>query len=141
MKYLLDTCVLSEFVKATPSERVQTWMAQQNEAALFVSALSIAELTRGIAKLPHSKRKSELSTWLSQLEASFGSRVLPFTSSTSGYWGEMCAATETKGKPLASFDSLIAATAVEHGLALVTLNEKDFTAAPLVVINPWTPTD
>ena len=141
MKYLLDTCVLSEFVKPAPSESVQAWVAQRKETELFVSALSLAELTRGIAKLPPSKRKSELSAWMSQLEASLGSRVLPFTSSTSGYWGEMCAATEAKGKPLASFDSLIAATAIEHGLALVTRNEKDFATAPLVVINPWTPTD
>lgn len=141
MKYLLDTCVLSEFAKPTPSELVQAWMARQNEAELFVSALSIAELARGIAKLPSSKRKNELAVWLSQLEASLGSRVLPFTSSTSGYWGEMCAAAEAKGMPLAAFDSLIASTAVEHGLALVTRNEKAFAAAPLVVVNPWTPAD
>ena len=137
MKYLLDTCVLSEFVKAAPSAAVNGWMAQQPESGLFVSALSLAELARGVAKLPPSKRKTDLAAWLAQLETSLGERVLPFTRHTASYWGEICASAEAKGQPLAAFDSLIAATAVEHGLVVVTRNVKDFATAPLVVVDPW----
>lgn len=137
MRYLLDTCVLSEFVKAEPSAAVNAWMAQHPETDLFVSALSLAELARGVAKLSLSKRKSDLAAWLAQLEISLGDRILPFTRQTASYWGEICASAEAKGRPLAAFDSLIAASAVEHGLVVVTRNGKDFSAAPLMVVDPW----
>lgn len=137
MKYLLDTCVLSEFVKPAPNSAVLAWVDARAENELFVAAMTLAELRRGVAKLPVSRRKSELLVWLDQLQASLGKRVLPFTGDTSGYWGELCAQVEAMGKPMAAFDSIIAATAVEHGLALVTRNVRDFAAAPLMLINPW----
>lgn len=137
MRYLLDTCVLSEFVRTNPEPAVQAWLSRQNEHMLFVSALSFAELERGVAKLAPSRRREALSQWLSQLKLSLAERTLPFTMETASYWGEMCAKAETQGKPMATFDSLIAACAVEHGLALVTRNEKDFASASLLLVNPW----
>jgi predicted nucleic acid-binding protein len=137
MKYLLDTCVLSEFVKPAPDGAVLAWVDSRAENDLFVAAMTLAELRRGVARLPVSRRKSELSVWLENLQASLGERILPFTGDTAGYWGEMCARVEAVGKPMAAFDSIIAATAVEHGLALVTRNVQDFAAAPLMLINPW----
>ena len=137
MKYLLDTCVLSEFVKPAPDGAVLAWVDSRAENDLFVAAMTLAELRRGVARLPVSRRKSELSVWLENLQASLGERILPFTGDTAGYWGEMCARVEAVGKPMVAFDSIIAATAVEHGLALVTRNVQDFAAAPLMLINPW----
>ncbi len=137
MKYLLDTCVLSEFVRPAPAPAVLAWVNEQAEVDLFVAAMSLAELQRGVARLPPSRRKTDLANWLSKLHASFAERALPFTLATAGYWGEMYARVEAAGKTMAAFDSIIAATAVEHGLALVTRNERDFAAAPLVVVNPW----
>jgi predicted nucleic acid-binding protein len=137
MKYLLDTCVLSEFVKPAPDGAVLAWVDSRAENDLFVAAMTLAELRRGVARLPVSRRKSELSVWLENLQASLGEQILPFTGDTAGYWGEMCARVEAVGKPMAAFDSIIAATAVEHGLALVTRNVQDFAAAPLMLINPW----
>ncbi|MDS4023007.1 MAG: type II toxin-antitoxin system VapC family toxin [Candidatus Competibacter sp.] len=137
MKYLLDTCVLSEFVKPAPDSAVLAWVDSRAENDLFVAAMTLAELRRGVAKLLVSRRKSELSVWLENLQASLGERILPFTGDTAGYWGEMCARVEASGKPMAAFDSIIAATAVEHGLALVTRNVQDFAAAPLMLVNPW----
>ena len=137
MKYLLDTCVLSELVKPAPNSAVLAWVDSRAENDLFVAAMTLGELRRGVAKLPASRRKSELSIWLENLQAGFGQRVLPFTSDTAGYWGEMCARVEAVGKTMAAFDSIIAATAVEHGLALSTRNIQDFAAAPLMLINPW----
>ncbi len=137
MKYLLDTCVLSEFVKPAPDSAVLDWVDSRAENDLFVAAMTLAELRRGVARLPVSRRKSELSVWLENLQTSLGERILPFTGDMAGYWGEMCGRVEAVGKPMAAFDSIIAATAVEHGLALVTRNVQDFAAAPLMLINPW----
>ena len=137
MNYLLDTCVLSEFVKPAPNDAVLAWVDTRPENDTFVAAMTLAELRRGVAKLSTSRRKSALSVWLDQLQSSLGNRVLPFTVDTAGYWGEMCARLEAVGKPMAAFDSIIAATAIEHGLALVTRNVQDFAAAPLMLMNPW----
>ena len=137
MKYLLDTCVLSEFVKPAPNIAVLAWVDSRTDNDLYVAAMTLAELQRDVAKLPVSQRKSKLSVWLDHLKESFGDRVLPFTGDTASYWGEMCAKVEAVGKTMAAFDSIIAVTAVEHGLALVTRNVHDFMAAPLVLVNPW----
>jgi len=137
VKYLLDTCVLSELVKPAPDSAVLAWVDSRAENDLFIAAMTLGELRRGMAKLPTSRRKRELSVWLENLQAGFGQRVLPFTGDTAGYWGEMCARVEAIGKTMAAFDSIIAATAIEHGLALVTRNTQDFAAAPLMLINPW----
>lgn len=137
MKYLLDTCVLSEFVKTTPEARVLAWINARAESDLYVAAMTLAELRRGVARLPASRRKTDLGGWLEQLQAGFAERILPFTCDTAAYWGEMCARVEAGGRTMAAFDSIIAATAVEHGLVLVTRNDRDFAAALPVVFNPW----
>ena len=137
MNYLLDTCFLSELVKSAPAQAVLSWMGERTEAELFVSAMTMAELARGVEKLAPSRRQAELSTWLQQLKTGFENRMLPFTADTASVWAHMCAKVESEGKPMAAFDSLIAATALEHGLALVTRNVRDFAKAPIVLINPW----
>jgi toxin FitB len=137
VKYLLDTCLLSEFVKPGPEPRVLAWANARNETDLYVAAMSLAELRRGVARLPASRRKHDLAGWVDRLESGFAGRVLPFTQATGAYWAEMCARLEANGRTLAAFDSIIAATAVEHGLTLVTRNDRDFIAAPLLVVNPW----
>lgn len=137
MKYLLDTCVLSEFIKAEPSAAVQAWLARQHEADLFMSALSLAELQRGVERLAPGRRRTELTGWLAQLLRSFDDRILPFTPQSALCWGRLCAAAESRGRPLALMDSLIAVAALEHSLTLVTRNLKDFTAAPITLLNPW----
>lgn len=137
MSYLLDTCVPSEFVKPAPDEAVLAWVSQQREDRLFIAAMSMAELHRGIARLPVSKRKQELAVWVERLEESFEDRILPFTQYTAHHWAGLFAAAEMQGKKLAAFDSIIAATALEHGLTLVTRNERDFSASLVTCLNPW----
>lgn len=141
MSYLLDTCVLSELVKSSPEPAVIQWMAARDEQTLFVSAMTLAELHRGIAKLPASRRRSDLTTWLEKLESSFEERVLPFGQSTAKPWATMCARAEAVGSPLAAFDSIIAATALEHGLTVVTRNVRDFAQSMVPVVNPWSEAD
>lgn len=133
----MDTCVLSELVKPEPEARVLAWINTRRETELHVAAMTLAELQRGVSRLPASRRKSELADWLDRLRLGFAGRVLPFTIDTAAYWGEMCARVEAKGATMAAFDSIIAASAIEHGLVLVTRNERDFALAPLVVLNPW----
>jgi len=137
VKYLLDTCVLSELVKPAPNHGVLAWIDSRGEGDLFMSAMALAELQRGVARLPPSRRRNELSAWLEDLQAGFDGRILPFTGETAACWGEMCARADAAGKTVAAFDSIIAATALEHGLALATRNVRDFSALPLMVIDPW----
>lgn len=138
MKYLLDTCVLSELVKPTPEPKVVAWVNAQAEDSLFASAITPAELLKGIAKLQDSQRKTALTQWVNQIQEEMADRILPFESSTADYWANLCAAAEKAGTPLSAFDSLIAGTAVEHGLVIVTRNSRDFESAPVMIINPWT---
>jgi predicted nucleic acid-binding protein len=134
---LLDTCVLSELVKPQPEPTVLAWVASRPESALYVSAMTLAELHRGVNKLPESKRREELANWLQQLEMGFEDRLLPFTQTTAHAWAQMTVQAEQQGRPMAAFDSIIAATAKAHGLRLVTRNVKDFAHAGVQLLNPW----
>lgn len=137
MRYLLDTCVLSEMIKSAPDANVIQWFKARKPHELFISAMTWGELQRGVARLPQSKRRSELTLWLEQLEAGFEDRILAFDQQASEIWAQMTVLAEAQGKSMAAFDSIIAATAVEHGLVLVTRNDRDFMAALPVVFNPW----
>ena len=137
MKYLLDTCVLSELIKAEPNPAVLAWVNGRADTELFTAAMVLAELHRGVTKLPASRRKQDLTDWLERLQKAFDTRVLPFTLQTAEHWAAMCARAESVGKTIAAFDSIIAASAVENGLALVTRNVQDFAAASVVIVNPW----
>ncbi|MBV5297658.1 MAG: type II toxin-antitoxin system VapC family toxin [Rhodoferax sp.] len=137
MKYLLDTCVFSELIKPEPSPVVLAWVNARADTDLFTAAMVFAELHRGVAKLPASRRKQDLADWLEKLQNAFDARVLPFTLQTAEHWAAMCARAEGVGKTIAAFDSIIAASAVENGLALVTRNVQDFAAASVAIVNPW----
>lgn len=137
MRYLLDTCLLSELVKPVPEPSVTDWMSKRKASELFASALTFGELHRGVVRKALSKRRSELEEWLQALEASFENQLLSFTPETGRLWAKMCAQAEAKGRTLAVMDSLIAATALEHGLILVTRNVADFSSTGVTLLNPW----
>lgn len=137
MKYLLDTCVLSELVKSQPEIGLMQWMQARKPHELCISAMTLAEMLRGVARLPTSKRRTELDAWLQQLEAGFEDRVLPFDREVARAWAEMTVKAAAQGRPLPAFDSIIAATAQVHGCKLVTRNVRDFEFSGLEVINPW----
>lgn len=137
MKYLLDTCVLSELVKRAPDAKVLQWFEARQAHELCTSAMTLAELLRGVAKLPSSKRRSELTQWLENLHAAFEERVLPFDQHVARTWAQMTVQAETQGKTLAALDSIIAATALAHGCQLVTRNVRDFAHSGVLLVNPW----
>jgi toxin FitB len=138
MKYLLDTCIVSELIAKQPNQTVLTWLNAQNESDVFISVITIGEITKGIRKLPDSRRKSTLENWLQQdLRLRFSGRILSVDLDTMLLWGDLIAKLELQGRSLPLMDSLIATIALQHSLILVTRNEKDFSGTGTTILNPF----
>lgn len=137
MNYLLDTCLLSEFLKKFPNKRVLAWFDAQDEESLHISVLAIGEIQKGITKLPPTKRRAELEEWLQNVVGRYGGRILPFTISTAYLWGRIKGDLEKRGTTLSVVDSLMAATALEHNLTVITRNEDDFVPTGAKVLDIW----
>ena len=138
MKYLLDTCLISEVVKKVPHPSVVSWLDEQDEQGLFLSALTIGELQKGISKLLDSERKDELQAWVEHdLALRFTGRIIDIEMEVMLIWGRMQGESERRGERLPVMDSLIAATAKAHGLAVVTRNVTDIERCQVKVCNPW----
>jgi predicted nucleic acid-binding protein len=138
MRYLLDTCVLSEFTKPKPEKRVMAWLSEQDLEALCVSAVTIGEIQRGISLLPSSNRRTTLEAWLNeQWVNQFSGRVLSLDTDTFLTWGGLMARLRQEGRTMGVFDSLIAATALQHRLTIVTRNTRDFQHAQTSLFDPW----
>lgn len=138
MKYLLDTCVISELVARKPSAHVLDWIDGIDPDSAYLSVITIGEIRKGIEKLPDSERKNTLHAWLVEdLMARFSGRVLPLDREVMLRWGRLMGILESEGKKMAAIDSLIAATALYHHCRLVTRNAADFKHTGLTIINPW----
>ena len=137
-RYLLDTCVLLEFVKPRPEERVVAWLNAIDPQSVYLCAVTVGEIQHGISLRPPSNRRTELKIWLHDaLPRQFAGRVLALDSETFITWGRITAEQKQKGKPMSVMDSLIAATALQHRMVLVTRNVVDFKAEALGILNPW----
>ena len=135
MSYLLDTHVLSELRRKTPEAAVVEWFSGRPASTLYLSVLTLGELRKGIEGVADAKRRMALTDWLeTDLPAFFAGRILAVDTSVADRWGRLLS---TAGRPLPAIDSLLAATAAQHGLSLVTRNTRDFAALGLDVINPW----
>ncbi len=118
------------------AEIVEIRNAPQDD--VYISVLTLAEVRRGIALLPAGHRRAQLEEWLlHDLLPSVESRVLPVTEPIADRWAAIAAEAQLRGRPLAVIDGLIAATAIEHDLTLVTRNERDFSDRGAVLLNPW----
>jgi toxin FitB len=138
MNYLLDTCVLSEFTRHQPDAKVIQWVDAMTEEKLLISAITIGEIQRGIERLPDSQRKTKLLVWINtDLIERFGQRILSLDTQTLLCWGSLSARMEKLGQPMSVMDSLIAATAIQHNLIIVTRNLSDFFPSGVQCINPW----
>lgn len=137
MRVLLDTCVLSEIRKADGNPGVRRAVEEILDDDLFVSVISIGEITKGIEFLDDSRRKRDLQSWLQTLERDYASRILSVDREAGHIWGELTAAAQKRGKIVASNDGLIAATARRHGLHIMTRNIADFETTGAMLINPW----
>lgn len=137
MNFLLDTPVFAEYQNKKPNQKVITWVESQTEESLFISILTVGEIEKGIARLPISKRRSNLSTWLDQLIHRFDRRILSLDVELMRRWGALCGGLEEKGRVLPVIDSLIAATSLTHNLMIVTRNVDDFAGTGCTAINVW----
>jgi predicted nucleic acid-binding protein len=137
VRTLIDTCVLSELRRPTGSARVAASFAALADDEVFLSVLTIGELRKGIDRLRAGKKKRGLEQWLRQLVAVASDRILPINLETAVLWGELAAKLEKIGRPLPAIDCLIAATAIQHGLHLMTRNVADFEPTGVLLVNPW----
>jgi predicted nucleic acid-binding protein len=137
LKYLLDTCAISEFTKLEANTGVIEWLNNANSDDLYLSVINIGEIKKGINKLPASKKKQDLLFWLETLLEDYQNRILTVDLTVMENWSLIVANAEKKGQPVASMDSIIAAVAYTHHLTLVTRNERDFYACNIPMINPW----
>jgi len=138
MKFLLDTNVVSEWVKPHPASGVVTWLSNIDEDRVLISVVTLAELRYGIERMSVGKRRDRLDEWLQdELPLRFEGRVLPIDNAIAGAWGKIVARGEAAGRPIGIMDAFIAATAEVHGLALVTRNASHYELLLQDVINPW----
>ncbi len=123
--FLLDTNVISELTRPRSEPKVQQWVATQEFGTLFISVVSLGEIEKGFTTMNDLPKRARLETWLErQLSELFRGQVLPVTQAIAKRWGAFDGLRQTAGRPLAVPDGMIAATAFEHGLTVVTRNVK-----------------
>ena len=137
MNYLLDTCVISELVKPAPNRKVIDWLNELPSKTLFLCAITIGEIKKGLTKLPDSGKKERLTLWLNTLLIEYKERILSNDLTVCENWGVLQANAEKAGTPMSSIDGLLAATTYTHNFTLATRNESEFTPANIPIINPW----
>ncbi len=137
MRVLLDTCVLSELYKPEPLVTVYESIMNVPDEHLFISVITMGEIDKGIALLPDGQRKEALLQWFTTIEHEYAERLLPITTETAAIWGKITAKAQQEGFIIHASDGLIAATALQHGLHLMTRNVKDFEPTHVMLINPW----
>ena len=136
--FLLDTNVISELVKAKPEARVTKWIESADETLLYLSVLTLGEIRKGIASLPHSARRAALEAWLDHdLALRFSDRILSIDQEVADRWGQIAGSAAARKSPLPVIDGLFAATAQQHNLILVTRNTRDIAATGVPAFNPW----
>jgi len=137
VRYLLDTCLISELSKSVPNQKIIEWLKKIPSDSLFLSVITIGEIRKGLSKLQSSEKKERLTDWLDTLLKLYRKRILSIDLRIAEKWGLLQGNAEKIGKPMSSVDSLLAATAIVNNLTLVTRNESDFEVGEVPIINPW----
>ena len=138
MKFLLDTCVISELASRHPNEQVIGWLGRQDPESLYLSFVTVGEIKKGIAKRGGDARAIALEKWLqTEILGSFADRILPVEKNVSLVWGRICGDAERVGRKRPAVDALIAATALVHGMKLVTRNVDDMVGMGVPIFNPF----
>lgn len=138
MNYLLDTNVVSEWVRTQPNSNVVRWLAEADEDRVCLSVITFAEIRRGIQEMPAGPRREALTSWLQdELPARFEGRILDVDRVVAEAWGTLMAASSKVGANLSAMDAFLAATAEVHGLTLVTRNTRHFEKLDIPLLNPW----
>lgn len=136
--FLVDTNVLSEAVRTKPEPRVLDWIGAADETLLYLSVLTLGEIRKGLALLPQGRRRTRIEAWIDvEVQSRFAGRILPITSAVADRWGLLAAEARKTGRALATIDGLLAATALEHNITVVTRNVRDFRDTHVLLLNPW----
>jgi toxin FitB len=139
VKWLLDTNVVSEGIRKTPSRRVMTWLAAQAASELAISIVTVAELRDGVSSIPDKERRRTFNSWIDAgVIGVFRTRILPTTVDTLTDWVRLARVFRSGGDPRDPADLLIASTARTRNLVLVTRNIRHFASTGITVYNPWT---
>ena len=136
MSYLVDANILCESSKPRPETSVLRWLAE-HDAELHISAISLGEMLKGIHLMDRGKRRQKVEHWYQRIEGWATGRILPVDAAVMKTWGAFYAKHQLAGRKLPAIDSLIAATALQYQLTLVTRNVADF-PNDVPVFNPWT---
>jgi predicted nucleic acid-binding protein len=138
MKYLLDTCVIAELVKPKPNNNVVHWLKLQVENRLYISVLTLGEISKGIEKVKDEVRKKKLHLWVeNDLKERFRGRILPINEQIAMIWGQIQGQAEKQGKRMPTIDGLIAATGLAYNIIVVSRNISDMQTSGVVLLNPW----
>ena len=138
MRYLLDTCLISELIKPRPSSAVSAWLAGQHEEDLYLSVLTLGEIQNGIARLQDGRKKVRLQSWLdNDLRDRFRGRIAGITEEAALEWGRISGASLRRGRPLPVVDALIAASAIAIDATVVTRDEAGIRSAGAKTFSPW----
>jgi predicted nucleic acid-binding protein len=138
VSFLLDTNVVSEWVKPRPEPNVVAWLAAVDEEQVFMSVISFAELRRGVELLPSGQRRDRLANWIADdLTARFDGRIIEVDRHVADAWGRVMSRAQRAGRALGAMDAFFAATAEAHDLTLVTRNVQDFEILSLPLHSPW----
>lgn len=137
MRALLDTCTLAEIRNPKGDPSVKEAVRDIPDEDLYLSVLTVGEVVKGISLLAAGRKRRELSSWLADLEEQFAGRILGLDVETGRIWGELTARGQRRGVVIPAADGLLAATAIRHGLHVMTRNTKHFEATGALVIDPW----
>jgi toxin FitB len=138
MRFLLDTCVISELAAKRPNPAVVDWIDSVDPDSIYLSGITIGEIQKGIEKQRDPGRKEDLRSWLhDELLVRFRDRLAMLDISVLLEWGSLTGRLEAQGKTMPAVDSLIAATALHGRFVLVTRNENDFQRSGAQIFNPW----
>jgi predicted nucleic acid-binding protein len=142
LRWLLDTCVISELVSKQPNENVVHWIDSTDAECLYLSVISLGEIRKGIEKLANSQRRQDLHHWLSEdLPIMFSNRIIALDANILIEWGALTGRMEKQGRKMPAIDSLLAATALHGNFTLVTRDVNDFKYADIKTFNPWVVSD
>ena len=138
MKYLLDTCVISEIFKPQPNENVVTWMHENDEESMYLSVLTFGEIPKGIEKTSSLAKRKTLQMWLeNELKERFKHRILDIDMVVASQWGTVQGKAELAGKRMPTIDGLIAVSGLVHSCVVVTRNISDMQQSGVELLNPW----
>lgn len=138
MTYLLDTNIVSEWVKPRPNAGVVAWLSSVNEDDVFISVCTLAELCFGVARMPQSKRREQIDFWLrNDVVLRFEGRIVPVDMDIAEAWGSIHAHGQ-EGRSIDVIDGFIAATAEVYDMTIVTRDVQHFEATGISLLNPWT---